>query len=376
MINKNIIALGWVSFFTDMASSMINILLPIFIVFILQEGIDKFGLIIAIITFVSYIFRILFGYLSDRYKIVKPFVVLGYFLSAISQPFLYFSNSFLSIIFLGSTERMGKAIRSASKDSLISYYAKDKSHGKTFGFHKMMDIAGELSGALIIFGIFYWFAQDEKIIRDIFAWTIVPGIIATIIILFFVEDVQKKENKTNIVFNKKDYTLFPLIIIYSMFLFFIINEKFLIIYAKQNGFTLSDIPLFIILFTFIQTITSYYIGILIDKIGSFKILFLSFIFGILSMLFIQVNLWVSFLFLGLFTILSINAIRSYISSNASSKGFVFGVFYGSVALFASLGTFLVGYLWEYYGLEVTLRFSIIGMVSVLLILILNKNKII
>lgn len=53
MINKNIIALGWVSFFTDMASSMINILLPIFIVFILQEGIDKFGLIIAIITFVS-----------------------------------------------------------------------------------------------------------------------------------------------------------------------------------------------------------------------------------------------------------------------------------------------------------------------------------
>lgn len=290
------------------------------------------------------IFRILFGYLSDRYKIVKPFVVLGYLLSAISQPFLYFSNSFLSIIFLGSTERMGKAIRSASKDSLISYYAKDKSHGKTFGFHKMMDIAGELSGALIIFGIFYWFAQDEKIIRDIFAWTIVPGIIATIIILFFVEDVQKKENKTNIVFNKKDYTLFPLIIIYSMFLFFIINEKFLIIYAKQNGFTLSDIPLFIILFTFIQTITSYYIGILIDKIGSFKILFLSFIFGILSMLFIQVNLWVSFLFLGLFTILSINAIRSYISSNASSKGFVFGVFYGSVALFASLGAFLVGYL--------------------------------
>ncbi len=47
MINKNIIALGFVSFFTDMASSMVTTILPIYIVFILHEGIDRVGFVIA-----------------------------------------------------------------------------------------------------------------------------------------------------------------------------------------------------------------------------------------------------------------------------------------------------------------------------------------
>lgn len=366
-INKNIIALGWVSFFTDMASSMTNIVLPIFIVYVLHEGVDKLGMIVAIVTFVSYIFRIVFGYLSDRYKIVKPFVVAGYVISAIAKPLFYFSHSFSSIVFLGSAERMGKAIRSASKDSLISFYAKDKNHGKTFGFHKMMDIAGELSGALIIFGVFYLFREDENIVRDIFAWTLIPGVLATIIILLFVQDAPKKSQRKRMVIDKEDYKLFPLIFLYSMFLFFLIGEKFLIVFAKENHFALSEIPLLIILFTFIQTITSYYAGVATDKIGSFKILFISFIFGILSMLAIQINLWLSFFFLGLFTILSINAIRSYISINAHSKGFVFGLFYGSVAIFSSLGAFVIGYLWENYGFDAVLKFSVVGMVSILFI---------
>ena len=370
-INKNIIALGWVSFFTDMASSMVNILLPIFVVYVLNEGVDKLGIILATVTFISYVFRIVFGYLSDKYKIVKPFVVAGYVISAITKPLLYFSSGFASIAFIGGFERMGKAIRSASKDSLISSYAKDKSHGKTFGFHKMMDIGGELFGALIIFGVFLLFKEDENIIRDIFAWTIIPGLIASVIIIFYVQDTPKKVKKSEMVIDKNDYKLFPLIFFYSMFLFFIISEKFLIVFAKENSFVLSDIPLLIILFTFIQTISSYYIGIVTDKIGSFKILFISFIFGILSMLTIEFNLWISFIFLALFTILSINAIRSYISMNATSKGFVFGVFYGSVAIFSSLGALVVGYLWEKYGFDVVLNFSIIGMVTVLFLFIVN-----
>lgn len=81
-INTNIISLGWVSFFTDISSSIVNTLLPIYVVYILNEGIDNLGIILAIATFVFYVFRILFGYLSDKYKIVKPFVVVGYIISA------------------------------------------------------------------------------------------------------------------------------------------------------------------------------------------------------------------------------------------------------------------------------------------------------
>jgi len=118
-IDKNIIYLGWVSFFTDMSSSMITTLLPVFVVYVLHEGVDKLGIIIAIATFISYAFRILFGYLSDKYQIVKPFVVIGYFISAVIKPLLYFSNSWEGIAALRGVERMGKAFRSATKDRLM-----------------------------------------------------------------------------------------------------------------------------------------------------------------------------------------------------------------------------------------------------------------
>jgi MFS family permease len=235
-IDKNVIYLGWVSFFTDMASSMITTLLPIFVVYVLKEGVDKLGIIIAVASFISYMFRIIFGYLSDRFEIVKPFVVGGYLLSALSKPLLAYSSSFSSVALLRGVERMGKAIRSASKDSLISSFVKNKAHGKTFGFHKMMDIAGEMSGAIVIFVTFIYFSQSEFVIREIFKLTIIPGLIATFIALFFVKDAPKKSKIKNIVVNRDDFKLLPILFIYFGFVFFIMSEQFLILRAKDMGF--------------------------------------------------------------------------------------------------------------------------------------------
>lgn len=52
-IDKNIIYLGWISFSTDFASSMVTILLPLYVVYILNEGVDKPGIIIAVASFIE-----------------------------------------------------------------------------------------------------------------------------------------------------------------------------------------------------------------------------------------------------------------------------------------------------------------------------------
>jgi MFS family permease len=371
-IDKNVIYLGWVSFFTDMSSNMITTLLPIFVVYVLHEGVDKLGIIIAIATFISYGFRILFGYLSDKYQIVKPFVVTGYFISALSKPLLAFSNTYISVALLRGVERMGKAIRSASKDSLISSYVKNKEHGRTFGFHKMMDIAGELSGAFLIFLIFRFITEDEHSIRMIFEFTIIPGLIATFIALFFVKDAPKKEKKESSVVNKADYKLLPVLFIYFGFVFFIMSDQYFILKAKNDGYGLEMIPLFVMLLTATQTMTSYYSGVLSDKIGVTRTMLLAFIFGILSISMMNINLWAAFGFLGLFTILSLNAVRSYISEYAQSKGFVFGIFYGGVAISAALGALTIGYIWKIYGFENALFFSEIGMSFMFVFLLLKR----
>ena len=66
-INKNVVMLGIVSYFTDFASAMITPILPIFVVTVLHEGMDKLGLIVAVATFISYGLRVFSGYIADRF---------------------------------------------------------------------------------------------------------------------------------------------------------------------------------------------------------------------------------------------------------------------------------------------------------------------
>ena len=380
-IDKNIIYLGWVSFFTDFASAMVTTLLPLYVVYILNQGVDKLGIIIAVASFVSYFFRILFGYISDRYRLVKPFVVAGYFISAITMPMLALTQSYIGIALMRGLERMGKAVRSAPKDALISAYSETNKSGKTFGFHKTMDIAGQLGGAICIFLILSWVVLDKGSIRLMFAATLIPGIIATCIALFFVKDIPPLKvgtnDKSKAVINSQDLRLLPLIMIYFAALFFILSDQFLIIKAKEAGYATSIIPLFVIALTLTQTLSSYYSGILSDKIGNMRMLLIALVFGTLSIFALwQEFLWLSFIFLGLFTVISLNTIRAYISHEASSKGFVYGIFYGGVALFSSLGAIVIGQLWKHFGFENVMLFSLSGMTMLMVILgfMLWKNR--
>jgi len=376
-IDKNIIYLGFVSFFTDMASSMVTIVLPLFVVYVLQEGIDKLGVVIAIATFVSYAFRILFGYLSDRLQVVKPFVVAGYLISALSKPLLAFSSSYVSVSLLRGIERMGKAVRSAPKDLLISSYVKRAQDGRTFGFHKTLDIAGELSGALLIFGLFYFVTVEESVIRSVFLWTLLPGAIATLIMIFLVKDVPYSPKKQTIVVNREDYRHLWLLGCYFIFMFFLFSDQYFIVMVKEAGYPFSSIPLFVIVLTLTQTLMSYYSGVISDRWGSERVLMVAFLFGLLSMFALwQALFWFAFLLLGLFTVISLNTMRSYISKGAKSRGFLFGIFYGGVAVSASLGALLMGYIWEHYGVEKAIFVSITGLVHpmlFLLVLIMRKK---
>ncbi|QOP45484.1 MFS transporter [Sulfurimonas paralvinellae] len=371
-INTNIIALGWVSFFTDMASSMVTTLLPIFVVYVLHEGVDKLGVIIAIATFVSYSLRIVFGYLSDKYQIVKPFVVGGYLISAITKPLLMFTHSYASVALLRSVERMGKAVRSASKDSLISTYSEKSKAGKSFGFHKMMDVSGEMSGALIVVAVFYFTARNETFIRDIFGWTLIPGLIGVLIALFFVQDAPKVTKKSVVVAQKEDYKLLWILGSYFLFVFFLMSDQYFILQAKESGMTLFEIPLLVIVSTLTQALLSYYSGTLIDRIGSKVMLFIAYLFGIGSIISLGYgNVWAAFVLLGAFTVISLNAMRAYISKNALSQGFIYGIFYGGVAIFSALGALSIGEIWHQFSFHNAVLFSITGCSFVALVLFVS-----
>ena len=365
-IDRNVVMLGWVSFFTDMASAMINPILPIFVVVVLHEGVDKLGIIVAIATFVSYALRLVSGYISDRYGIVKPLVVGGYALSALSKPLIGMTHGYQSIALFKAFERVGKGLRSAPKDLMISEYSKANASGKTFGFHKTMDIGGELSGILILFILLWYFGQSETVIRNIFYATLIPGLIGLLIVAFFVRDIPKQKSISGqtFTFTDRDRKTVGSLLFYFFFLLFVFSDAFFTIQAKEMGISIAVIPLLFALSAGVQTLTSYGIGLLIDKFGTERMLLFAYICGIAAQgfLYLQEPLftWVAYAFLGLFTVASLNANRAFISEYADNKGSVYGVFYAGVALFGAVGAYISGMIWEHFGMQSALLFSLGG----------------
>ena len=369
-IDKNVIILGWVSFFTDLATAMINPILPIFVVGVLDEGVDKLGIIVAIATFISYGLRLLSGYISDRYGIVKPLVVSGYALSALSKPLLGFAHSYKSVAALKGLERLGKALRSAPKDLLLATYSKKRATGKTFGFHKTLDIAGEMMGSLIAFFILWRLGEGENIFRFIFFATILPGLIALVLVIFFVKDVPKKPKVERFHLTRNDKEVIKLLGLYFAFIFFMWGDAFFTMEAKEVGIAVMFIPLLFVLFTATQTLTSYLLGVWIDRFGALKILSFGFLSGIASLFFLWLQkplfVWIAYAFFGLFMVASLNAIRSYIALKSDNRGSVYGIFYGGVALFGAFGAFVCGQIWERLGMDAALLFALIGTILVML----------
>jgi len=365
-IDKNVVWLGWVSFFTDMASAMINPILPIFVVVVLHEGMDKLGLIVAIATFVSYALRLLSGYISDRYGIVKPLVVGGYALSAFSKPLIGLTHGYKTVAGLKAFERVGKGLRSAPKDLMISKYSKENASGKTFGFHKTMDIAGELSGTLILFALLWYFGQNETVIRNIFYATLIPGIIGLVIVTFFVRDIPKihASSAESFAFTEQDKKTVFSLLFYFLFLLFMFSDAFFTMQAKGVGIATTIIPLLFVVSTLVQTLTSYIFGVYIDKFGAKRILMFAYICGVIAQGFLYLQnpffTWIAYAFLGLFTVSSLNANRAFISEHADNKGSVYGVFYAGVALFGALGAYISGELWEHFGMHTALIFALTG----------------
>ena len=122
---KNIVYLGWVSFFTDFSTEMIYPLIPAFLTAVLGVGAEVLGIIEGIAEATASILKALSGALSDRYSKRKPLVIAGYSLSAIAKPFIGIASVWQHVLVARFADRMGKGIRTSPRDALISESVPD-----------------------------------------------------------------------------------------------------------------------------------------------------------------------------------------------------------------------------------------------------------
>src|ERR1035441_6703613 len=85
-IPRQVVLLGLISLFTDMASEMLYPVTPIFLSGVLGASMAIIGLIEGLAELTAGFLKGYFGFLSDKVGKRSIFVVLGYSLSALSKP--------------------------------------------------------------------------------------------------------------------------------------------------------------------------------------------------------------------------------------------------------------------------------------------------
>jgi MFS family permease len=383
--HRNIFALGFVSFFTDMSSEMVLSILPTFLLGLPGASVALLGFIEGTAEALSYALRAVSGVFSDKFRRRKIFVLVGYGISNAVKPLFAVARAPLDVFLIRVSDRVGKAVRTSPRDALLCASVSEQRRGAAFGLHRTLDQAGAIVGpviattALLVLG----FA-----IRDVFWLSLIPGAIALLLIVFVVKErVGKADGKFHLLAGIKTVlngNFSRLLIIVAVFSLGAFNFSFILLNAQEAGIADSLIPLVYAVVNVAHVAVAIPAGVLSDKVGKEKVMILGyavFLFSVLLILLLPLNGFNAFLvavsygvYFGIIETVQRALIPSYVNSNL--RGTAYGIYYLIVGSAFFISNAVVGSLWEYFGSSTASTYSILTSILAIafMLLFLSKKK--
>jgi MFS family permease len=153
-VSRTVLLLGLTSLFTDISSEMVVTVLPLYLVYVGQFSPVAFGFVDGIQRGAAALVGLASGFAGDRFRRHKEVAATGYGLSAVVKLGLATAGTALSAISaLVLVDRIGKGIRTAPRDAMISLSTPKEELGAAFGVHRALDTTGAMLGPLLAFGI-------------------------------------------------------------------------------------------------------------------------------------------------------------------------------------------------------------------------------
>ncbi|MBS1111992.1 MAG: major facilitator superfamily 1 [Nitrospirae bacterium] len=392
-LERNVFFTGLVSFFMDFSSEMIYPLVPIFLSSVLGVNKSVIGLIEGIAESTASLLKVFSGWLSDRMGKRKILMVAGYGISALSRPIIALSTLWGHVLTFRFVDRFGKGIRGAPRDAIIAESTPYAELGRSFGFHRGMDTLGAVAGPAVAFIILSLFSGNYRLV---FWLSMIPGIIAVLIILFFIKEKKSRnsELKKRETFALQDFCtnldwrFKAFVAIATLFAIGNSSDVFLILKATDTGVKETQIPIIYLCFNLVYALTSIPAGILSDRIGRKRIILAGFIlFGFIYWGFAsaseQKHIWGLFLLYGLFMGLTEGIQKAFLATiiPAEFKATAYGIFNTFVGLAIFPASVIGGYLWDKFGPHATFYYGMsTAFISALIFLIvfgfdkLNANN--
>ena len=364
-IPKQVVILGLISLFTDMASEMLYPVTPIFLASVLGASMISVGVIEGLAEITAGFLKGYFGFLSDKIGKRSIFIAGGYSISALSKPLPGIFPEIFVVLISRVADRIGKGMRTAPRDALLAGYSNSNNTGAIFGFHRGMDTLGAVLGPLIALLLLRIYNYNFNLI---FIIAFVPSIIAVAFTLF-VKDKKVEINESKkiqyISFWKESPQIYKtLVILITIFSLVNSSDVFLILKSKNISHSDTIAILGYVFYNLIYAGSSYPAGMISDKIGKKKIYILGLvIFSAVYLGFAAsdsfILTWILFAFYGIYAATTEGILKAWVSDLvayekvASAVGLI--TMMSSIAMF--LGSILTGYLWDIFGSSVPFYLS-------------------
>jgi MFS family permease len=259
---------------------MISAVLPLYIVYGLDLSPLYLGIVDGLYQGVAALVRIAAGGVADRFRRLKEVAGFGYGLSAICKLGLLAASS--STPFLASVvvlDRIGKGIRTAPRDALLSMSAPRTALATAFGIHRAFDTAGAMLGPLVAFALLALVPGDFDLI---FIVSFCVAVIGVALFALFV-DSQKAEpsslEPTRLAAPNRFLELFKLarfralVVVASLLSVFAISDGLVyVVLQRRAGFAVRYVPLLYVASALVYMLLAVPVGRLADRMGRQRVL--------------------------------------------------------------------------------------------------------
>ncbi len=274
--------LTFTSLFADISTEMLYPVIPIFLTTYLGAGGAIVGIVEGIATATQYIQMGVAGWISDKFKKRKVLAVAGYATAAISKPLIGLSTAWTGVLGARFLDRFGSGTRSSPRDALVAGSADEAHRGKAFGLEGIGDNLGAFLGPILAIVLLYSFKIG---IRQIFYLSIIPGLLAVIMVLFVHEKRDGFKSKATLEVNFKSFprSYWKYLAVIGIFGIGNISSSFMILQARNIGIPLIATILIYAFYNLTATLVSFPFGVLSDKLGRKWVLFGSFVLLLVSL---------------------------------------------------------------------------------------------
>ena len=377
-ITRNVIVLGVVSFFTDVASEMIVPIRILFLVLVLRTPLPIAGLIEGIAESTASLLKIMSGRMSDRVSNRKPLIIFGYGLSNGIKPLLAFITSWPAALLVIFLDRVGKGIRGSPRDALMADSTPKEYMGKAFGFHRSMDTFGAAVGPLLTYVILL---STSGNIQAVFAWTAVPGVIAIVVSAVFlrervrkrdegrsakdsVEQAARSEPVPNIRLSQLGRRYWMFTAISTIFAVGNSSDAFIFLRTADVDSSIVVVPLLYFGYNMVYAVLATPLGVLSDKWGRIPVLMMG--YAAFSLVYLgwatatqMWQTWLLFLVYGIYAAATEGVAKAFVADMIPkpARGTAMGWFNGMTGFAALPANLIGGWLWSVAGAPATFVFG-------------------